>query len=75
MTSKLKKHDYVKGFFVAALTTVLFTIQDIADLMTNDSSVVFEWKKVLMASISGGVGYLIKNFFTNGDSTKQQESV
>lgn len=68
---KLKTHDYIKGFIVAVLTTVLFTIQDIADLMTKDGSVEFEWKKILMASISGGVGYLIKNFFTNGNSSEQ----
>jgi nitrate reductase alpha subunit len=65
MINNLKKQDYIKGFFVAVLTTVLFTIQDLADLMTNDSNVIFEWKKVLMASISGGVGYLLKNFLTN----------
>ena len=69
---KLKTHDYIKGFLVAALTTVLFTVQDIADLMTSDSAVTFEWKKVIMASISGGVGYLIKNFFTNDTSNNQQ---
>lgn len=69
---KLKSHDYVKGFLVAALTTVLFTIQDIADLITNDTTVPFEWKKVVMAAVSGGVGYLIKNLFTNGNSDKQQ---
>lgn len=73
MKKKLKTQDYIKGFVVAVLTTVLFTVQDIADLILNNPDVTFEWKKILMAAISGGVGYLIKNFFTNGNSVKQQE--
>lgn len=62
---KLKKIDLLKGLAVSVLTAALFTIQDISDLIFNDASVVFEWKKILMACISAGAGYLIKNLLTN----------
>lgn len=65
---KLKTQDYIKGFAVAVLTTVLFTVQDLTDFILQNGYAEFEWKKILMAAISGGVGYLIKNFFTNKDA-------
>lgn len=61
----LNWHDALKGFITASLTSVLFFVQDSLD----SGSMTFEWKKLAIAFVSGGVGYLIKNFFT--DATKQ----
>ena len=61
----LNWHDALKGSITASLTSVLFFVQDSLD----SGSMTFEWKKLAIAFVSGGVGYLIKNFFK--DATKQ----
>lgn len=57
----LNWHDALKGFITASLTSVLFFAQESLD----SGSMTFDWKKLGIAFISGGVGYLIKNFFTD----------
>jgi hypothetical protein len=54
---KLTKRDYVKGFLMASLAACLFSLQDLMETGT------FEWKKIGMAAVAGGCGYLLKNFF------------
>lgn len=55
--------DGIKALIVAVLTPVLFIVQQ--SLTTNNLN--FDWKVLLMAGLSGGVGYLIKNFFTESE--------
>ena len=63
---KLNILDYAKGFTVACLSSALFVVQQLADGGTLGD---LNYKPVIMAAISGGVGYLLKNFFT--DSSKK----
>lgn len=53
--------DIAKGFIVAALTAALMALQVVLDNGTIDA---VNWKPLLMAAISGGVGYLLKNLFS-----------
>ncbi len=56
---KINYYDAAKGFVVACLGGSLFALQQMIDSGT------INYKTVLMASLGGGVGYLIKNFFTD----------
>ena|SRR5665213_1892565 len=60
--------DFLKGLIIAVLTPALLIIQQ----SLSAGIVVFNWKTIAMASVSGFVGYLIKNFFT--DDTKVAEN-
>ena len=67
MKQKSKKYrlnilDYAKGFVVACLTSALFVVQQLADGGTLSH---LNYKPVVMAAISGGCGYLLKNLFTD----------
>lgn len=64
MTSKkysLNWKDALKGLVTASLTSLMFFVQTTLD----SGSFVFEWKKLAIAFVSGGVGYLIKNYFSS----------
>lgn len=56
----LNLQDLLKGLIIAALTPALVIIQQ----SIAAGSLVFDWKAIGMAAISGGLAYLIKNFFT-----------
>lgn len=45
---------------MAVLTPAVFIIQQSVEL----GSLVFNWHEIGMAAIAGGIGYLIKNWFT-----------
>ena len=55
--------DGVKALVVAILTPVILLVQQ--SIMAND--LVFNWRTLAMAALSGGVGYLVKNFFTSSE--------
>lgn len=60
ITSKrfwLNSKDYIKGLFMAFGAAFLMALQTAVD------SGEVHWKGVIMAGISGGLIYLIKNFF------------
>lgn len=62
-TSNLYSIDYrdlLKAFLMAILTPVLFIIEQ----TINSGQLTFNWKQIGMAAVGGGIGYLIKNFFT-----------
>jgi hypothetical protein len=49
--------DIARGLIMAVLTPALFIIQQ-----SIDAGIwVFDWHTIAMASVGGGVGYLIKN--------------
>ena len=52
--------DFGKGLLMAVLTPVLVLVQQSVDA----GSFVFNGKALAIAAVAGGVGYLIKNFFT-----------
>lgn len=54
-------HDALKGFITASLTSLLFFVQESLD----QGDFVFDWKKLAMSFVGGGIGYLIKQFFTD----------
>ena len=56
----LNWNDFGKGLLMAVLTPVLVLVQQSVDA----GSLVFNWKSLAIAAVAGGVGYLIKNFFT-----------
>ena len=53
--------DAGKGFITAALASLLFFIQTSLDAGTF----VFDYKKLGFVFFSGGIGYLIKNYFSS----------
>lgn len=63
-TSKLfdlGKRDFINGFIIAILAPAVLIIQQ-----SLDAGIwTFNWKLIAMASISGAIAYLSKNFFTN----------
>lgn len=62
---KLNTLDYIKGFIMACLTSGLFVVQQLAD---GGTLTHLNYKPIVMAAISGGAGYLLKNLFTDGSS-------
>jgi hypothetical protein len=52
--------DIWKGLLMAVLTPVLTIITE----SVNKGTLTFDWKVIIMAAISGGLAYLLKNFFT-----------
>jgi hypothetical protein len=58
----IKLSDWERGLAVAILTTPLTIIYD--TVTATPMVLKFDWKKILGAAIAGGIGYLLKNFFT-----------
>ena len=52
--------DILKGLLMAVLTPAVYIIQ--SSLEAGEWS--FNWHNIAMAAVAGGVGYLVKNFFT-----------
>ena len=52
--------DILKGLLMAILTPAVFILQQSLEA----GSLKIDWHTVLLASVAGGVGYLVKNFFT-----------
>ncbi len=44
---------------MAVLTPALFIVQQ----SLENGELTFDWKSIALASVSGGVAYLLKNFF------------
>lgn len=67
----LNKSDLIKGLLMAALTPVVYTIQ--TSLEAGQLS--FDWHNILIAALSGGLAYLLKNFLTpqTTETTKAEE--
>jgi hypothetical protein len=61
MKYTLKTRDFLKGALMAILVPAVYIIQTSVDA----GVLTFNWKQILIASISGLLAYLIKNFFTD----------
>lgn len=53
--------DFVKGLLMAVLTPAIIILQQSLEL----GVFTLDWESIGIASLSGGVAYLLKNFFTN----------
>lgn len=62
----LNAKDFLKGLVMAILVPAVLVIQQSID----SGTLVLNWKAILMASISGALAYLLKNFFTTDASKK-----
>lgn len=58
--------DVVKGFIVAAISSVLTGLFNIINDGTMPTG--SEWKVIAIAGLSAGVGYIIKNWLSNSSS-------
>ncbi len=56
----IKLNDWSRGLIVAIATTPLTIIYQ----SVSAGTLVFDWKAIIIAAITGGVGYLIKNLAT-----------
>lgn len=56
----LNVRDLIKGGVMAFLVPVITIISQ----SVNAGSLVFNWRAILIAAISGFVGYIIKNFLS-----------
>lgn len=54
----LQLRDFTRGLVIAILTPALFVIQQSLD----KGEWVFNWKSIAIASASGGLAYLFRNF-------------
>ena len=61
MKYTLKTRDLLKGALMAVLVPAVYIIQTSLDA----GVLTFNWKQILIASVSGLLAYLIKNFFTD----------
>jgi hypothetical protein len=52
--------DWAKALVVAVLSAPVGLILD----TLNTGTLAFDWKKVVVAALTGGIGYLAKNFLT-----------
>jgi len=57
---KLNFNDILKGLLMAVLAPAIVIIEQ----SLSSGVLTFDWKTIALASLGGGVGYLIKNFFT-----------
>lgn len=64
---KLNSFDILRGFLIACVGAGLMTLQQLLD--SNE----INYKSIAMAALSGGVAYLIKNFFT--DETSNEKNI
>lgn len=56
----LNNKDFLKGLIMAILISAITIIQQ----SLNSGTLVLDFKAILIASISGALAYLMKNFFT-----------
>lgn len=63
----LNTKDFLKGLVMAVLVPAVLIIQQSLD----SGELVLNWKAILMASISGALAYLMKNFFTNEEVKRE----
>lgn len=61
----LNKQDFLKGLVLAVLISAITVIQE----SLNSGSLFLNWRTILIASLSGALAYLVKNFFTNDVTT------
>lgn len=59
----LNTKDFLKGLVMAILVPAVLIIQQ----SLESGTLVLNWKTILIASLSGGLAYLIKNFFTTDE--------
>lgn len=64
----LNTKDFLKGLVMAILVPAVLIIQQSLD----SGTLVLDWKAIAMASISGALAYLMKNFFTSETVVKSQ---
>lgn len=63
----LKKRDIIRGLIMAILTPALLIIQQSVEA----GSFTFDWNQVAMASVAGGLAYLLKNFLEPSKTIEQ----
>lgn len=61
----LNAQDYLKGFLVAALTVILTGVYTSLIAVPPHFPTGSELQSLLIAGLAAGIGYLIKNLFTN----------
>lgn len=59
--------DVLKGLLMAVLTPALFLIQQAIE----NGQFTFNWKQIGTAALAGGLAYIVKNFFTPMQPTKE----
>lgn len=56
----LNWRDVLQGLIMATLTPIIFIIQQSLDA----GNLTFDWKKIGITALAGGVAYLVKKFFS-----------
>lgn len=65
----LNLKDVLKGLLMAILTPAIVVIEQ----SVNAGSLHFDWNSITLASIGGGLAYLLKNFLTPADKPQTEE--
>lgn len=63
--------DLLKGILMAILVPAVTIIQE----SLNAGVMTFNWKSIAIASLSGGLAYLLKNFFTPTNNIQSLDDV
>jgi hypothetical protein len=64
----LNNRDFLKGLAMAVLISAVTIVQQSLD----SGTLVLDWRAILIASISGALAYLMKNFFTSDIQAKKE---
>jgi hypothetical protein len=59
------KTDWARGLIVAIITAPLTIIYE----SVSKGALVFDWKAIVAAAITGGIAYLLKNLATGAKGT------
>lgn len=58
---QLNYRDFVKGLLVAVLSSVLTLVYT----TIQSGSLAFDYKQILLVAVSSGLGYVLKNLFSD----------
>jgi hypothetical protein len=67
---RLNKKDIINGLVMSILTPVIMVIYKTLET----GSLNFDWKNLIAVAFAGGLGYVVKNFFSGEVTTLNRKS-
>jgi len=63
--------DILYGTIIAALGAILTALYQ----MLTTTPIIFDWRGILLAGLTAGISYIIKNFFSNSNGKFAKKEV
>jgi hypothetical protein len=67
---RLNKKDIINGLVMSIITPVIMVIYKTLET----GSLNFDWKNLIAVAFAGGLGYVVKNFFSGEVTTLNRKS-